>query len=78
MLAGIREILIILTPDDTALYKKLLWDGSTLGLQLSYIVQDKPRGLADSFILGEDFIGDDSVCLIIGDNVFYGQDLKEY
>jgi glucose-1-phosphate thymidylyltransferase len=77
MLAGIREILIISTPDDIPAYKKLLGDGSSLGLKFSYMVQDKPRGLADAFILGEDFIGNDSVCLILGDNVFYGQDLTK-
>jgi len=75
MLAGIREILIISTPEDTPLYKKLLGDGSRLGVEFSYKVQDKPRGLADAFILGEEFIGDDTVCLILGDNIFYGQDL---
>lgn len=77
MLAGIREILIISTPEDTSVYEKLLGDGSSLGLKFSYKVQDNPRGLADAFILGEDFIGDDSVCLILGDNVFYGQDLTK-
>lgn len=77
MLAGIREILIISTPEDTPVYERLLGDGSSLGLQFSYKVQDKPRGLADAFIQGEDFIGDDSVCLILGDNVFYGQDLTK-
>lgn len=77
MLAGIREILIISTPEDTPVYERLLGDGSTLGLKFSYKVQDNPRGLADAFILGEDFIGDDSVCLILGDNVFYGQDLTK-
>lgn len=75
MLAGIREILIISTPEDTPAYEDLLGDGSTLGLKFTYIVQEEPRGLADAFILGEDFIGDGSVCLILGDNVFYGQDL---
>lgn len=77
MLAGIREILIISTPEDTPVYEKLLGDGSSLGLKFSYKVQDNPKGLADAFILGEDFIGDDSVCLILGDNVFYGQDLTK-
>jgi len=77
MLAGIREILIISTPEDTPVYEKLLGDGSSLGLKFSYKVQENPRGLADAFILGEDFIGDDSVCLILGDNVFYGQDLTK-
>ena len=75
MLAGIREILIISTPDDTPVYEQLLHDGSAIGLSLTYKVQDTPRGLADAFILGEEFIGDDSVCLILGDNVFYGQDM---
>ena len=75
ILAGIREILIISTPEDTPVYKRLLGDGSRLGLEFSYKVQRIPRGLADAFILGEEFIGDDSVCLILGDNVFYGQDL---
>jgi glucose-1-phosphate thymidylyltransferase len=75
ILAGIKEILIISTPEDTPVYERLLGDGSRLGLQFSYKVQETPRGLADAFILGEEFIGDDSVCLILGDNVFYGQDL---
>ncbi len=75
MLAGIRDVLIISTPDDTPSYKKLLGDGSSLGIKLSYKVQDKPRGLADAFIIGEDFIGHDSACLILGDNIFYGQSL---
>ncbi|PKM55409.1 MAG: glucose-1-phosphate thymidylyltransferase [Firmicutes bacterium HGW-Firmicutes-5] len=77
MLAGIREILIISTPNDIGAYEKLLGDGLSLGLKLSYVVQSKPKGLADAFILGEDFIGEDSVCLILGDNVFYGQDLTK-
>ncbi|MFI3211745.1 MAG: glucose-1-phosphate thymidylyltransferase RfbA [Eubacteriales bacterium] len=75
LLAGIRDILIISTPDDTPCYQKLLGTGESLGVNLQYIVQDTPRGLADAFILGEEFIGDDNVCLILGDNVFYGQDL---
>jgi glucose-1-phosphate thymidylyltransferase len=75
ILAGIKEILIISTPEDTPVYERLLGDGSRLGLKFSYKVQETPRGLADAFILGEEFIGDDSVCLILGDNVFYGQDL---
>lgn len=73
LLAGIREILIISTPEDTPMYEQLLGDGEQLGIKLSYKVQDTPRGLADAFILGEEFIGDDSVCLVLGDNVFYGQ-----
>jgi glucose-1-phosphate thymidylyltransferase len=75
MLAGIKEILIISTPEDTSIYERLLGDGSRLGLEFTYKVQETPRGLADAFILGEEFIGDDSVCLILGDNIFYGQDL---
>ncbi len=75
MLAGIREVLIISTPEDTPQYKKLLGDGSHLGMRFSYKVQEVPRGLADAFILGEEFIGGDSVCLILGDNIFYGQDM---
>lgn len=75
LLAGIKEILIISTPEDTPLYEKLLGDGSRIGVKFSYVVQETPRGLADAFILGEEFIGDDSVCLILGDNVFYGQDM---
>ena len=75
MLAGIREILLISTPEDTPVYEKLLGDGARIGIQLSYKVQETPRGLADAFILGEAFIGDDSVCLILGDNVFYGVDM---
>lgn len=77
MLAGIREILVISTPEDTPAYMKLLGDGSTLGVKFSYKVQDIPRGLADAFILGEEFIGNDKVCLILGDNMFYGQDLTK-
>ena len=75
MLASIREVLIISTPEDTPLYERLLGDGSRLGMRFFYKVQDTPRGLADAFILGADFIGDDSVCLILGDNVFFGQDM---
>lgn len=77
LLAGIREILIISTPEDTPMYERLLGDGSQIGISLQYKVQDTPRGLADAFILGEEFIGDDSVCLILGDNVFYGQDMTK-
>ena len=75
LLAGIREILIISTPEDTPVYKKLIGDGKNIGISISYAVQTKPRGLADAFILGADFIGNDSVCLILGDNVFYGPNL---
>jgi len=74
MLAGIKEILIISTPQDLPLFKKLLNDGSQLGLAIKYKVQTEPRGLAEAFILAEEFIGADHVCLILGDNVFFGQD----
>ena len=73
LLANIRDILIISTPHDIGGYRELLLDGSQLGIHIEYEVQETPRGLADAFILGEDFIGDDSVCLVLGDNVFYGQ-----
>lgn len=75
MLASIREILIISTPEDINDYKQLLEDGSKIGLHLEYAVQEKAGGLAEAFIIGEKFIGKDSVCLILGDNVFYGQDM---
>ena len=78
MLAGIREVLIISTPEDTPVYRELLGDGKRLGMNFEYKVQEAPRGLADAFILGEEFIGDDSVCLILGDNIFYGQALSDY
>ena len=77
MLAGIREVLIISTPEDTPLYERLLGTGEKIGMRFAYKVQESPRGLADAFILGKDFIGDDSVCLILGDNVFYGQDMTK-
>lgn len=75
MLAGIKDILIISTPDDISVYKKLLGDGSQIGVNFTYKIQDKPKGIAEAFILGEEFIGSDNVCLILGDNVFYGQNL---
>lgn len=75
MLASIKDILIISTPQDIDDYKLLLEDGSKLGIHIEYAVQEKARGLADAFIIGEKFIGKDSVCLILGDNVFYGQDM---
>ena len=78
LLSGIKDILVITTPEDAPNYEKLLGDGSKLGVSISYAIQDKPRGLADAFILGADFIGDDSVCLVLGDNVFYGQGFSAY
>ncbi|MBH0025398.1 MULTISPECIES: glucose-1-phosphate thymidylyltransferase RfbA [unclassified Pseudoalteromonas] len=72
MLAGIKDILIITTPHDQAQFKALLGDGSNFGINLTYAIQEKPEGLAQAFIIGEDFIGQDSVCLILGDNIFYG------
>jgi len=75
MLAGIREFLVITTPRDLGLFRSLLGDGEDLGLSLSYVAQDRPRGLADAFILGRRFIGEDGVALILGDNLFYGHDL---
>lgn len=76
MLAGIRDILIITTPNDQASYKRLLGDGSSFGINLDYQVQESPDGLAQAFILGEEFIGEEDVCLVLGDNIFYGQGLS--
>lgn len=73
MLAGIREVLIISTPRDIKLFEELFGDGSWLGMRFEYAVQEKPHGLADAFIVGKDFIGDDDVALVLGDNIFYGQ-----
>lgn len=75
MLAGVKEILIITNPNEKSMFQNLFGDGSKLGISISYEIQDSPRGIADAFIIGERFIGFDSVCLILGDNVFYGQDL---
>lgn len=75
MLASIKKILIISTPEDVYLFKQLLGDGTKLGISITYKAQDSPKGIADAFIIGEEFIGKDSVCLILGDNIFYGQDL---
>ena len=77
LLASIKEILIISTPHDIGNFEALFGDGSSLGISISYKVQEHPNGLAEAFILGEEFIGDDSVCLILGDNIFYGQNLTE-
>ena len=77
MLAGIREILIISTPLDTPRFEQLLGDGKKFGLKLSYAVQERPEGLAQAFIIGADFIGDDDVCMVLGDNIFYGNGLKK-
>ena len=73
MLAGIREVLIITTPEDVDSFKRLLGDGSLFGIELTYAVQPSPDGLAQAFIIGEDFIGESNVCLVLGDNIFYGQ-----
>src|SRR6202012_5842737 len=77
MFGGIRDILIITTPHDQMLFQRLLGDGTDLGLRFSYAMPNEPRGLADAFIVGRDFIGSDSVALVLGDNIFYGHGLPE-
>ncbi|EPJ0879080.1 TPA: glucose-1-phosphate thymidylyltransferase RfbA [Citrobacter freundii] len=77
MLAGIQDIIIITTPEDNDSFKRLLGDGSDFGVNISYAVQPKPEGLAQAFIIAEDFIGDDSVCLVLGDNIFFGQSFSK-
>ena len=77
MLAGIRDFLVITTPQDQTLFRKLLQDGTQWGIRIDYAVQESPRGLADAFIVGRDFVGDDTSCLILGDNIFYGHGLTE-
>jgi glucose-1-phosphate thymidylyltransferase len=77
MLAGIREILIITTPEDQSSFQRLLGDGTALGCRFEYAIQDAPNGLAEAFIIGADFIGDDKVALVLGDNIFYGQDFGD-
>src|SRR4051794_20031231 len=77
MLAGIRDMLIISTPEDTPRFERLLGDGTQWGLKFTYAVQETPRGLADAFIVGEPFIGDDSCALVLGDNLFFGHELAQ-
>ena len=78
LLAGIKDILIISTPEDIHNYERLLGDGKRIGVNFSYIVQEKPRGLADAFILGEEFINGDSCAMVLGDNIFYGAGLTAH
>lgn len=77
MLAGIRDVLVITTPEDNNAFRRLLGDGSDFGIQISYAIQPSPDGLAQAFLIGEEFIGDDSVCLVLGDNIFYGQHFSQ-
>lgn len=76
LLAGMKEVLLISTPEDIGCYKRLLGDGSQWGIKISYAIQEKPNGLAEAFLLGEKFIGNDPVCLVLGDNIFYGEGLE--
>jgi len=76
MLAGIREVLIISTPEDTPRFEQLFGSGEEIGMSFSYVVQEQPRGLADAFIVGREFVGDDSVCMLLGDNLFFGHDFS--
>ena len=78
MLAGIREIMLISTPESVDQYKRLLGSGEQFGISLEYMIQEKPNGLAEAFLLGEDFVGNDPSALILGDNIFYGNDLQNY
>ena len=75
MLAGVREVLVITTPEDSAAFQRLLGDGSEIGISITYAIQPRPEGLAQAFIIGAEFIGDESVCLVLGDNIFYGTGL---
>ncbi len=77
MLAGIRDVLVITTPEDNDAFRRLLGDGSDFGIQISYAIQPSPDGLAQAFLIGEEFIGGDSVCLVLGDNIFYGQHFSQ-
>src|SRR6201988_3366302 len=77
MLSGIKDILIISTPPDKPLFERLLGDGSEIGVHFSFLTQENPRGIADAFIVGRDFVGDDPVALVLGDNIFYGNGLPE-
>ena len=77
MLAGIRDVLVITTPEDNAAFQRLLGDGTDFGIHIQYAIQPSPDGLAQAFLIGEQFIGDDNVCLVLGDNIFYGQSFTQ-